>query len=269
STVDAAEVDGCRYPAPPATHGREVWLVGDSQAVTLAPGARAALAGHADVQLLGREMCPFSTAPVVAQELGEGAAACAEHLGLVLQLAGERRPELVVITYGAWWTGEAFERLGPDVGRRLAEGTLDLMRQLDELGVRSVWLDSAPPFPAMDACLAAVATEGDLASCTAPLEPAMLERHRQMVETIGAGGGDLVDTLGWYCDVEAEACPFTAGGVPTWTDAHHIGAASAMQREALIAEALLPRLGIEVVPEPPPGAPLADDGAVPDASAPR
>ena len=246
STVDADELDDCRYPAPPATHGREVWLVGDSQAVTMALPTRAALAGHADVQLLGREMCPFSTAPLVERQLGDQAAECTQQIELVLGLAAERRPDLVVITYGAWWAGDGFDRLGTDVGRRLAEGTLDLMRQLDALGVRSVWLDSAPPFATMQPCLDAIATGGDLSPCTAPLGPEMLRRHAQMVQTITTGGGDVVDTLGWYCDVELAACPLVTNGVLTWTDQHHLGAAGAMQRRVLIEEALLPRLGVAV-----------------------
>ncbi|WP_425843335.1 acyltransferase family protein [Agrococcus sp. TSP3-2-1] len=262
STVEEPELDACRYPAPPATHGREAWLVGDSQAVALAPGVRAALAGHADVQLLGRELCPFSSAPVVARELGEDAAACDEHIALVLGLAAERKPDLVVITYGAWWVGDGYRHLGADVGRRLAEGTIDLMRQLDAIGVRSVWLDSAPPFAEMQACIDAVATDGDLATCIAPLDDEELRRHERMVETISAGGGDLVDTLGWYCDVERRACPLIAGGVYTWADPHHISAPGAMQRVALLEDALLPRLRAEQADR---DAPVAEASA-PDAA---
>jgi peptidoglycan/LPS O-acetylase OafA/YrhL len=244
SSVDRGELDRCFYEDP-AGGEQEVWIVGDSQAVTLAAPTRRALAGVADVQLLGREMCPFSNAGVVARELDDDAAGCAEHIDAVLALAGERHPDLVVITYGAWWTTDGYRRLGPDVGQQLATGTRALVDDLGELGVPSVWLDSAPPFPTIDECLHAQAIDGDLSSCTAPLDARALERHTQMVETLRAGGVDVVDTLGWYCDVEREACPLFTNGVPTWTDAHHVGAAGAMQRLPLIADALLPRLGVD------------------------
>ncbi|WP_306232621.1 acyltransferase family protein [Agrococcus beijingensis] len=244
SSVDQEEVEGCFYEDP-AGGEQEVWIVGDSQAVTLAAPTRRALAGVADVQLLGREMCPFSNAGVVGRELGDEAADCAAHNDAVLALAEKRTPDLVVVTYGAWWTTDGYRRLGPDVGQQLATGTRALVDELGAMGVPSVWLDSAPPFPTIDECLHAQAVDGDLSSCTAPLDARALERHTQMVATLSAGGVDVVDTLPWYCDVERVACPLFTNGVPTWTDAHHVGAAGAMQRLPLIADALLPRLGVD------------------------
>lgn len=240
-TVEVSLEEQCRY-VDASSDGREVWLVGDSQAVTIALPVRKALAGVADVQLLGRALCPFSTSPVVREQLGDDAWVCEAQIARVLELAEQRRPELVVITYGAWWAGTGYEHLGDDVGHRLAEGTLELVQRLETLGIDSVWLDGPPPTPDIDGCMIAHASGAPLDSCSSRLQPAQLERHRQMLNVFDAAGADAIDTIEWYCDVERMACPLVVRGVPTWTDERHLGAAGAMQRLAVLVEELSVRI---------------------------
>lgn len=240
-TVEISEEASCRYEDR-ASDGREVWLVGDSQAVTLALPTRTALEGIADVQLLGRALCPFSTAPVVREQLGDDAAVCEVQIERVLQLAEERRPELVVISYGAWWTGVGYEHLGDDVGTELANGTVELVDRFAALGVDAVWLDGPPPATTIEACIASHASGAPPVECSTALQPAQLERHTQMVETFQRGGVDVIDTLGWYCDVELMSCPLVVQGVPTWTDERHMGAAGAMQRLSILGSELSSRV---------------------------
>lgn len=235
-TVDVDEEEDCLYDND-AVDGREVWLVGDSQAVALSLPTRTALEGIASVQLLGRERCPFSASPLVEARPEEHAADCYAQIDRVLELAEERRPELVVIAYGAWWTGKGFEGIGVE----MANGTIEIVRQLEALGVDAVWLDSPPPVTGFEACTSPVDPE-ERAACNAPLDPAHLDRHVAMVDTMRGAGVDVIDTLGWYCDVERMLCPLIVRGVPTWTDPNHLGAAGAMQRSTLLAPALLERV---------------------------
>ena len=53
----------------------------------------------------------------------------------------------------------------------------------------------------------------------------------------------MAGTLEWFCAVEAATCPLVVDGVPTWTDATHMGAAASSLRQDAVAEALLPLLG--------------------------
>ncbi|MCR8671572.1 acyltransferase family protein [Agrococcus sp. HG114] len=239
-TVEVSLEERCRFETP-GSGGREVWLVGDSQAVTLALPVRKALAGIADVQLLGRALCPFSASSVVDEQLGEAAWVCDAQIERVLELAEQRRPELVVISYGAWWAGDGYEHLGDDVGRRLATGTVELVDRLAALGVGTVWLDGPPPAAHIDGCMLAHAAGAPLDSCSSRLQPEQLQRHLQMHAVFEEAGADAVDTLGWYCDVERMLCPLVVRGVPTWTDERHLGAAGAMQRVAVLMQELLPR----------------------------
>ncbi|QUW18546.1 acyltransferase family protein [Agrococcus sp. Marseille-Q4369] len=243
TTVAVGREDDCHYDGGDSAE-REVWLLGDSHAVGLAQPLRAALRGTADLQLLGRAGCPFTDAPDVREHKGRDAAACEEHIDRVMALAEERRPDLAVITYGAWWAGTGFEHLSDGVGVRLAEGTLALAERLHALGIETVWLDAPPPasLAAIERCLAAHAAEQPTDLCSVPLEPGQLERHRQMVEVLRSGSIDVVETIGWYCDVERMLCPLIVNGVPTWTDDLHLAAAAGMQRVAVLAGELWPRV---------------------------
>lgn len=244
TTVAVGREADCRYEVG-GDSDREVWVVGDSHVVGLAQPLRAALRGTADLQLLGRGGCPFTDAPDVREQKGEEAVACEAHIAHVMQLAEQRRPELVVITYGAWWAGTGFEHLSDGVGTRLAEGTLALTERLQALDIRTVWLDGPPPasLVLIEECLAAHSETRPTDLCSLDLEPAQLERHQQMVDLLRAGGVDVVETIGWYCDVERMLCPLIVDGVPTWADDLHLSAAGAMQRVVVLAVELAERVG--------------------------
>ncbi|MGM1030773.1 MAG: acyltransferase family protein [Actinomycetota bacterium] len=239
-TVGPDQQAQCRFDDSPGD--REVWIVGDSQAVTWSPAVRGALGGSADVQLMGREMCPFSSGPAVEQQIGEFMRVCEAHAETVLEVAEERRPELVIISYGAWWVGEGYEDRAADTGEQLAAGTLAYAERLHDLGIRTLWLDSPPPGAEPAECLEAHAAGTSLAACAAPLQDALLQRHVTLDTALAEGGVEVVDTIGWFCDVDAMACPSIVQGVPTWVDRTHMGAAAAVMRERVVAEALAPLL---------------------------
>lgn len=231
----------CRFDDSPTD--REVWIVGDSQAVTWAPAVRAALDGTADVQLLGRSICPFSRGEVVEIQMHEHAAVCEAHVEGLLQLAEERRPEVVIMTYGAWWVGDGYGNRPANTGELLARGTLEYAERLHALGIRTLWFDGPPPATEPAECLAAHAAGAELDPCSTPLQAAQLERHVTLGAALEAGGVAVADTLPWFCDVDAMACPTIVRGTPTWADRTHLGAAAAIMREQVVAEALAPLLG--------------------------
>lgn len=239
-TVGPDEQARCRFDDSPSD--REVWIVGDSQAVTWSPAVRGALGGAADVQLLGREMCPFSSGPAVEEQIGRFTRVCDAHAESVLELAEERRPELVVISYGAWWVGEGYEDRAADTGEQLAAGTLAYTDRLHDLGIRTLWLDSPPPGAEPGDCLEAHAAGTSLDACRATLQHAQLQRHVVLDAALAEGGVDVVDTIEWFCDVDAMTCPSIVQGVPTWVDRTHMGAAAAVMRERVVADAIAPLL---------------------------
>lgn len=237
-TVDVDSQERCFFDDSPGDE--EVWIVGDSQAVTWAPAVRRALGGAADVQLLGREMCPFSSGEVVTAQIGWYTRICDAHTEDVLRLAEQRRPALVLISYGAWWVGEGYEDRAVDTGRQLAQGTLEHVDRLHELGVRTAWLDSPPPVADPAACLEAHVAGEPLDACATTLQPAQLLRHETLGALLADGGVDVVETLPWFCDVDAMVCPLVVEGVPTWVDQTHMGAAASAMRSRVVADALLP-----------------------------
>ncbi|MGC5076957.1 acyltransferase family protein [Agrococcus sp. DT81.2] len=243
-TVGPDEHAQCRFDDSPSD--REVWIVGDSQAVTWAPAVRGALGGSADVQLLGRQMCPFSSGPAVERQIGGFTRVCDAHAETVLELAEERRPELVVISYGAWWVGEGYEDRADDTGEQLAAGTLAYAERLHALGIRTLWLDSPPPAiePAAEPadCLEAHAAGTAPDACAFPLQEAQVRRHVALGDELEAGGVAVVDTISWFCDVDAMTCPSVVQGAPTWVDRTHMGAAAAVMRKQVVADALAPQL---------------------------
>ena len=237
-TVGPDEQAQCRFDDSPSD--REVWIVGDSQAVTWAPAVRGALGGSADVQLLGRQMCPFSSGPAVEEQIGGFTRVCDAHASTVLELAEERRPDLVIISYGAWWVGEGYEDRAEDTGEQLAAGTLAYAERLHALGIRTLWLDSPPPAAEPADCLEAHAAGTSLDACAATLQEAQLRRHLVLDAELEAGGVDVVDTISWFCDVDTMTCPSILQGVPTWVDRTHMGAAAAVMRKQVVADALAP-----------------------------
>lgn len=231
----------CMYDDSPTAD--EVWIVGDSQAVTWAPAVRAALDGDADLQLLGKAMCPFSSGEVVDRQLRfitvEGPdfeVQCAEHNAMVMALAEERIPEVVVIANGAWWVGPGYEDRPADSGAQLAAGTLGYVERLHELGIRTVYLDAPPPGKDPADCLAAHRAGASLEPCGFALTPEHLERQAQLVDALRAGGVVTPDTLPWFCDVSSMRCPLVVDGVPTWVDRSHMGVAGALMRQDLVGE---------------------------------
>lgn len=233
----------CLYDDSPTDD--EVWIVGDSQAVTWAPAVRAALDGAADLQLLGKSMCPFSSGEVVDRQLRpitvEGPdfeVQCAEHNAMVMALAEERLPDVVVIANGAWWVGPGYEDRPADSGAQLAAGTLGYVEQLHELGISTMYLDAPPPVGDPADCLAAHRAGTSLEPCEFTLTPAHLERHAQLIEALRAGGVTTPDTLPWFCDVASMTCPLVVDGVPTWVDRSHMGVAGALMRQELVGEPL-------------------------------
>ena len=239
-TVGPDQQAQCRFDD--SESDREVWIVGDSQAVTWSPAVRGALGGSADVQLLGREMCPFSSGPAVEQQIGGFTRVCDAHARTVLELAAERLPELVIISYGAWWVGEGYEDRAADTGEQLAAGTLAYAEQLQALGVRTLWLDSPPPGPEPAACIEAHAAGTSLDACAITLQDAQIARHETLDAGLEAGGVDVVDTLGWFCDLDTGTCPSIVQGVPTWVDRTHMGAAASTMRQQVVADAIAPLL---------------------------
>ncbi len=167
---------------------------------------------------------------------------CDAHAESVLELAEERRPELVVISYGAWWVGEGYEDRAADTGEQLAAGTLAYTDRLHDLGIRTLWLDSPPPGAEPGDCLEAHAAGTSLDACRATLQDAQLQRHVVLDAALAEGGVDVVDTIEWFCDVDAMTCPSIVQGVPTWVDRTHMGAAAAVMRERVVADAIAPLL---------------------------
>lgn len=239
-TVEADDVARCFYDD--SASDQEVWLVGDSQAVTWAPALRSALDGAADLQLLGRSMCPFTHGTIVEAQIGDFAQTCEAHASMVLDLAAERLPDVVVIAYGGWWVGNGYEDRPADTGEQLAAGTMTYVEQLHELGIATLWLDGPPPAPDPAVCLEAHVVGGDLAACSFSLQEAQIERHRTLGDALAAGGVAIGNTLPWFCDVEAAVCPLIVDGVPTWNDSTHMGASGSIMRGAAVADSLLPLL---------------------------
>ncbi|MFC7432271.1 MULTISPECIES: acyltransferase family protein [unclassified Agrococcus] len=230
-TVGEENLDACRY----GDAVDEVWLVGDSQAVTWAPAVRWAVGDDAAVQLLGAESCAFAAREALEGQLGAAAAErCADHNAWVLGLAAERDPSLVVVSLGAWWAGPGFEHLPDDAMERLAASVGEHVAALVALDIPVLLLDSPPPVEGLAECEASLAV-GIVDRCSSPLDDEQAERAVLLADAVVDAGGAAPPTLGWFCAVEAAVCPFIVEGVPAWADERHMTWAQSEVLRGLVA----------------------------------
>ncbi|SDH35594.1 acyltransferase family protein [Agrococcus jejuensis] len=237
SEVGRDDIDDCTYVVG-EPGGGEVWVVGDSQATTWAPAVRAAVDDDVTVQLLGSEMCPFAAGAVVERQTGEWfERRCADHNDWVVELAQERSPSLVVVSYGAWWVGSGYEQRDDDVARLLAASTARYVEDLVDVGVPVLWLDSPPPAAGFAQCIDGMRAE-DASPCAFDLQDAQLERRDVLAERLARAGATVVPTLGWFCDLELLECPIVVSGVPVYADDGHMTWAQSLVLQRLVREAI-------------------------------
>ncbi|WP_424464878.1 acyltransferase family protein [Pseudoclavibacter helvolus] len=236
SVASDEALDRCAYGESDAD--REVWLVGDSQAVTWAPGFREALGEGTKLQLMGLSMCPF-TSGAGLDSIDHYRETCEGHNEWVVDLATERLPELVVISYGAWWVGDGYEHLGDDVGADLGRGSSEYVRALTDLGITVVWLDSVPPTRDLDECMEASTVAEASRYCETPFGAERQQRVDELAGTMSDAGAQVVPTTSWFCDLEAAACPNVVAGMPVHSDPTHIGRQYSLYLSNVIADAVL------------------------------
>ena len=229
----------CRYEPEDAAgdSGEELWIIGDSQAVSWAPGVRAAVGDETTVQLLGKSMCPF-TQGAALERSGDMRDECAAHNNWVMELAAADRPDTVIISYGGWWVGEQFGNLAWNKGATLGEGSVELVRELTDLGIDVVWLDAVTPANSLDACLAASTLDEAEESCTSSFGPEYVERRDHQAERMAAGGAAVVQTSGWFCDVDLGLCPLVVAGISVHSDPTHVGREYSVFLADVIAQGL-------------------------------
>ncbi|PPF38640.1 acyltransferase family protein [Pseudoclavibacter sp. AY1H1] len=229
----------CRYAPEDADQdsGEELWIVGDSQAVSWAPGVRAAVGDETTVQLLGKSMCPFTQGAALDRS-GDMKDECAAHNNWVMELAAADRPDTVIISYGGWWVGEQFGDLAWNKGTTLGEGSVELVRELTEMGIDVIWLDAVTPANSLDACLAASTRQQAEESCTSAFGPEFVERRDHQAEQMAAGGAAVVRTSDWFCDVELGLCPLVVAGISVHSDPTHVGREYSVFLADVIAQGL-------------------------------
>ena len=205
-----------------------------------------ALGDVANVTLLGRENCQFTDAPIVDRHVeAEHRDPCRAHIPWVLELAEQERPELVLISYGGWWVGPEFGD-EPDVGTQLAAGGEEHVRALQRSGAQVAWLD-APPWwygTGDSACFEESRDHLSGELCAMPLSQERVDRHDQLGAAYAAMGAHSIDTLRWFCDVEARSCPLIVEGVPVFADQRHMGSAYSLLLSSLVAGELRPLVGV-------------------------
>lgn len=236
SVASDEALDRCSYGSDDAD--REVWLVGDSQAVTWAPGFREALGDDTKLQLMGLSMCPF-TSGAGLDSISHYRETCEGHNEWVVDRAAERLPDLVVVTYGAWWVGEGYEHLGDDVGTELGRGTSEYISALTELGIQVVWLDSVPPTQDLDECMEASTPSEATRLCETPFGEERQQRVDELATAMGESGATVVATTAWFCDTELAVCPSVVAGTPVHSDPTHIGRQYSLYLSNVIADRVL------------------------------
>ncbi|PPG38848.1 acyltransferase family protein [Pseudoclavibacter sp. RFBA6] len=236
SVASDEAVDRCAYGSPDAE--REVWIVGDSQAVTWAPGFREALGEDTKLQLMGLSMCPF-TSGAGLDSIDHYRETCEGHNSWVVEQAAERLPDVVVVTYGAWWVGDGYEDLGDGVGADLGRGSSDYVRALTDLGIEVVWLDSVPPTQALDECMEASTVSEAARACETPFGEERQQRVDELATVMGESGADVVPTTAWFCDLDLASCPSVVSGTPVHSDPTHIGRQYSLYLSKVIADRVL------------------------------
>ena len=165
-------------------------------------------------------------------------ASCEDHNEWILSLAQERLPDVVFVSNGSWWTGEGYEDRDPDQFQQLADVTIGYAERLQALGVTVVWADSPPPPHDAQAACQVAQDAGSAEPCAMPLTQEQLDRHELFDTAFADAGLTVIDTLSWFCDVEAMACPIVVDGAPVWIDNGHMGNAESQRLAAGLVEPL-------------------------------
>lgn len=222
-SVDASNVDACRYSDGDDPQG-EIIVIGDSQAVSWMPGLRAAVDGRASIQLLTREMCPVSIAPVSSDWQGVDAQqACLEHNEWVMDEIRERAPLLVVMSFGVWQTTRVQDvEDGSASVDELVAGTRPYLAELQALGTPTVWLDSPPPGAWPEPCALARTSEQFDEACVWSIGEDGARRIQGLEHAADDFGIPFVSTASWFCDPESGGCPAFVDSVAVQADGGHL-----------------------------------------------
>lgn len=223
ATVTPENLDACRYVEDPSsTH--EIMVIGDSQAASWLPGLRAATGGQVAIQAAGREMCPWSTVDVTTEWQGiDAQAACLEHNEWNLRLIEERRPDLVVLSFGVWHGERVVGAADAVEGMyQLADGTTELLARLAATGVPVVWLDSPPSGLNINLCGQARTPTQFGAFCHVPVLFEQLVRVSLLTDAAERAGIRFIPTLTWFCEEQSLECPAFLRGMAVQADGSHL-----------------------------------------------
>lgn len=223
ATVTPETLDECRFDGGSAA-APEIMVIGDSQATSWVPGIRAATGGEATVQVLTREMCPWSSIDVTNEWQGiDAQAACTEHREWVTQLIAERQPDLVILSFGIWHADRVTEEENPTASMQLlAQGARQPLEDLMATGAPVTWLDSPPTGLNIDLCGRANTPELFAQYCRAPVLLEQLVRVSLFTDLSIDVGIRYIDTLNWFCDHETLECPGFMRDMAVQADGAHL-----------------------------------------------
>jgi peptidoglycan/LPS O-acetylase OafA/YrhL len=204
----------CIYGDPEAT--KTAVLLGDSVAISYAPGIRKALPGWRIV-IMAMEQCPLAD---VSVNKGDGSphAACPGFRQWTLSRVAELNPDLVLTSaQSGTWNRISDKPTEAEKTAEWAEGMNRSLTQLAPLVGRTIVFGPPPGSENLQNCATTLSTPAD---CQKALGDHYQKRVLPDLDAVIAEGAKYVDVQDWFC--AGQACPAFVGTAPEYADGGHL-----------------------------------------------
>jgi peptidoglycan/LPS O-acetylase OafA/YrhL len=227
--------DRCAYGKSDAPKTAVVF--GDSVALSWLPGIRAALEPRGyRIELLTSEQCPPARVSII-DEHGTVISGCLEFREWAMARIVALDPDLVI----AGNSTAALERLQSkrlveDSVGEWADGSREVLSELDELAGRVVFLRAPPARVGFASCARQYDDPVDCRLRRSGSYGLIAKADQVAIADLGV---EYVNTENWFCTPDG-ICPSFAGGSPVLADGFHLSANQSESLAPLLAEALQP-----------------------------
>ncbi|MGO4234694.1 acyltransferase family protein [Pseudarthrobacter sp. YAF2] len=232
-----ANAQRCSYGPAGAT--KTAVLMGDSMAVSFAPGIRAALEplGY-KVVIYTMQQCPAATLTML-QDDGSAHPSCNPFRQWAIDQVKDIHPDIVFLTSSRGASGTLASRAtGRAAVDEWRKGTEDTFTALNGAATRIVVLDSPPGGKNLQECMTRISKPSDCAgSADARYDDLAKATQAAGIAVNTKPAPEIVATKSWFCTAD-NVCPSFIGVTPVYADTGHLTAVMSKSLSGVIAETL-------------------------------
>lgn len=237
-TVTSEDLGKCSYGTTEAT--RTAVLIGDSVAVSWAPGIRAALGTDWRLQVLTKQACPAATVSVLPiTDSADFTKACDENHQWVIDQITQIKPDLIILSS----TEASMDRLASKAEGDVADsewqvGMSDLLGRVGDLAARTVLLEPPPLGQNLESCATLLSVPADCTRQPTKTRARMIAADAAAVADTAQKTIVQVDTTPWFCTDQGD-CPSFVGNHPVFADGQHLTGPASTDLSAVLRTVLI------------------------------